>query len=127
MDAAPGAFAGPSAWQIVAALATVLGLLILALKLVRRLGWGGGDAASVRLRQVRKLGPRREIEAIELDGEVHTIYRRDGGLVVLRTEPAASWESRQAGAPPAPGAGVGRTLKALAAAAGGMARREPTP
>ena len=98
MDVGASTGAMPSFWQVAAALVAVLGLLVLALKALRRLQpHGAGDHA--RLLQVRRLGPKRDLEVLRVDDEVYTIYRHDGGLVLLRREACARWDARQAGSP----------------------------
>lgn len=118
MDVGASTGAMPSFWQVAAALVAVLGLLVLALKALRRLQpHGAGDHA--RLLQVRRLGPKRDLEVLRVDDEVYTIYRHDGGLVLLRREACARWDARQPEAPAAPAArALGRRLLALAAAGG---------
>lgn len=118
----------PSFWQVGAALLTVLALLVLALKGLGRLQ-RNQDGAGARLLQVRRLGPRRELEVLKVDGEVFTIYRRDSGLAVLKQESHEGYRARQAAAPAGkPGTSLGRRLLALAAAAGGAtASRPPNP
>lgn len=113
--------AGPSFWQVAAALVAVLGLLIVAMKFLRQLAPAGGPA-SARLRRCQRLGPKRELEALEIDGEVFTVYRHDGGLVLLKSEPTEAWEARQPADVSRSTAAVGRQLKAMVAVAGGLTR-----
>ena len=84
--------AGPSWWQAVGALAAVLALLLISMRLLSR--WhrpaGRNEAALIT---VWPLGPRREIQLVRLRDEVHYIYRHEGGLVVLSRQP---WDSYRA-------------------------------
>ncbi len=118
----PTALAGPSYWQVGAALLAVLGLIVVAMKGLQRLqGLAAGDD-EIRLLSVRRLGPRREIQRLRVGDAVHTIYRHDGAMVVLGAEP---WREASATAEPTPAAvdrPVGTRLRALIAAAGGRAR-----
>ncbi|MEZ4388749.1 MAG: hypothetical protein R3D98_14495 [Candidatus Krumholzibacteriia bacterium] len=125
MDALGSGAGLPSFWQVGAALVTVLALLVLALKLLGRCQRRPG-AEQARLLQVRRLGPRRELEVLLVDDEVYTIYRHDGGLAVLKHEPEASYAARRPEAAPQPTAAfLGRKLLALAASAGGSVRSVP--
>jgi flagellar biogenesis protein FliO len=130
MDPSASSLAGPSIWQVAAALLVVLGLLILAMKLLRRFGFGARGTDGARLLATRRLGPKRELEVLAVDDAVYTLYRHDGGLVVLKSEPREVYELRQPTPAPTAAAGaeaLGRRLRALAAAAGGAARRETAP
>ncbi len=117
----PAALDGPSLWQVGAALAAVLGLVVVAMKGLQRLQGLSGGEDDVRLLSVRRLGPRREVQRLRVGEAVHTIYRHDGAMVVLAQEP---W--RETVVPAAPVAGgtgsAGQRLRALAAAAGGRVR-----
>jgi hypothetical protein len=89
---------GPSWWQVAGALAAVLALLFLTLRLLSR--WHRTTAHDqAALLTVWPLGPRREIQIIRLYDEVHFVYRHEGGLVVLRREP---WESYRTGVEASP-------------------------
>ena len=111
---------GPGMWQAGLALAAVLGLLIVVLKVLQRFQTGSGDA-SVRLLSTQRLGPRREIQRLRVGDEVHTIYRHEGAMVVLRTEAFDTWEPVSTPAAAA-SAQFGKRLRQLAAAAGGRPR-----
>ena len=117
------ATAGAGLWQAGIALAAVLGLLIVVLKLLKRLQTGTGDA-SVRVLGVQRLGPRRELQQLRVGDDVHTIYRHEGAMVVLKTEDLGAWQATrpQTGAAPLQ---IGKKLRALAAAAGGRTRIAP--
>lgn len=122
----------PSFWQVAGALIAVLALLVLALKFLGRLQNGTGSQDRIRLLKVRRLGPKRDLETLQLDDEVFTIYRHDGGMVVLRQEPTAAHQAREPECGPSPAmagsvADLGRKLKALAAAAGGPSRPNSGP
>ena len=127
MDVAATGGSMPSFWQVAGAMVAVLALLVLALKFLGRLQNGGGGQDRVRLLRVRRLGPKRDLETLLLDDDVFTIYRHDGGMVVLRQEPLATHQARE---PETCGtqavatsvAGLGRKLMALAASAGGPTR-----
>ncbi len=93
-----GAFAsgsGMSWWQTVGGLVAVFGLLMLSLKLLGK--WnrrsGGSDSS---LLTVWHLGPKREIQVLKLGDQVHYIYRHDGSMVVLETEPLVDFEGKRA-------------------------------
>lgn len=111
-----------SFWQVAGALLTVLGLLVVALKVLNRFQRQRGNDRT-RLLQVRRLGPKRELEILQVDDQVFTLYRHDGGLVVLRCEDLAAHGARLTEEAPGPAATViGRKLRAMAAAAGTGAR-----
>jgi len=113
----------PSFWQVGAAMVTVLALLILALKFLGRLQNGRGAQDSVRLLKVRRLGPKRDLETLRVDDEVFTIYRHDGGMVLLRRESHVDYVEREPVVTPDTAvAGLGRKLMAMAASAGGSSR-----
>ena len=89
--------AGFSWWQTIGGLVIVFGLLILCLKLLGK--WSRRTVgAESRLLTVWNLGPKREIQLLRLGEEVHYIYRHDGSMVVLRTEPVATFEKNKAAA-----------------------------
>ncbi len=90
--------AGPGWLQAVGALAAVLALLLVSLRLLSR--WhrpAGRDEAA--LVAVWPLGPRREIQLVRLRDEVHYVYRHESGLVVLSRQP---WDSYRAATTQAP-------------------------
>ncbi len=86
---------GMSWWQTLGGLAAVFGLLLLSLKLLGK--WnrrsGGSDSS---LLTVWHLGPKREIQVLRLGDQVHYIYRHDGSMVILQTEPLVEFESKRA-------------------------------
>jgi hypothetical protein len=97
---AEGAFAadaGISWWQTVGGLVAVFGLLLLFLKLLGK--WnrrsGGADTS---LMTVWHLGPKREIQVLRLGDEVHYVYRHDGAMVTLRSEPLVDFEHSRSNA-----------------------------
>jgi flagellar biogenesis protein FliO len=95
--------AGPSYWQVGAALAAVLGLLVVVLKLLQRWQGAAGAGEAVRLLSVRRLGPRRELQVLQVGAKVHTIYRHDSAMVLLDSAPAAAPAvATVSGAEPAP-------------------------
>jgi len=115
-----------SFWQVAGALLTVLGLLVVALKVLNRFQRQQGSDRT-RILQVRRLGPRRELEVLQVDDDVYTLYRHDGGLAVLKCEAEAAYRARADADAPAPSATIlGRKLRAMAAAAGG-GTRSPAP
>jgi hypothetical protein len=100
MDAASGllgtaaapAWAGGGVpwWQGVGALLAVFALLILVLRLLGR--WqAGGRRRDVRLLAVVTLGRGRELQILRLREQVHYVYRQDGGLVLLESQPYAAY------------------------------------
>lgn len=82
---------GMSWWQTLGGLVVVFGLLIVSLKLLGRWNRRTGGAESTLL-TVWHLGPKREIQVLRLRDEVHYVYRHDGSMVVLRTEPLVDFE-----------------------------------
>jgi len=85
-SALPGALgsgSGFNIWQSMGGLAVVFGLLLLCLKLLGRFNRqrSGGQAA---LLTVWPLGPKREIQILRLEDEVHYIYKHEGSLVLLK-------------------------------------------
>lgn len=113
---------GPSYWQVGAALAAVLGLLVVVLRFLQRWQGAGGQGSDVKLLSVRRLGPRREVQVLRVGDRVHTIYRHDAAMVLLASEGQAEQAAAQPDPPAAP-APLGRRLRALVAAAGGTVRR----
>jgi flagellar biogenesis protein FliO len=118
----PAAIGGPSYWQVGAALAAVLGLVVVALKALQRLQGGGDQDAEVRLLSVRRLGPRRELQRLRVGDRVHTIYRHDGAMVVLRDDPWTPATVAETTPAPDAAAALGTRLRTLVASAGGRVR-----
>ncbi|MDY0110446.1 MAG: hypothetical protein RBT60_10975 [Candidatus Krumholzibacteria bacterium] len=117
---------GATPVQAIGAFMAVFVLLILALKLLQRWQPGHQRDASVRLLSVRRLGPRRELQTLRVGGEVHTLYRQDNALVLLKSEPWQAWADAAdlpAGGQPA----RQPRLLALAAAAGERLRSGRKP
>ncbi len=121
MDAANLA-PGPSYWQVGAALVAVLGLLVVVLKFLQR--WQGARAqgGDARLLSVRRLGPRRELQVLQVGEQIHTIYRHDSAMVLLGTEARVAHEAARPAPTVAP-APLHRRLLALVATSGGASRR----
>jgi len=94
---------GVSWWQTAGGLLLVFGLLIVCMKLLGRFQRRQAHGRAAVL-SVWNLGPRREMQILRLDDEVHTIYRHDGAMVVLKKESLAAWEASRGSAetPPAP-------------------------
>lgn len=111
---------GPSYWQVGAALVAVLGLLIVVLKFLQRWQRTDGAGGDVRLVSVRRLGPRRELQILQVGDEVHTLYRQESAMVVLKTESRIQHEAAALTAAPPPPP-LQQRLRALVAAAGGRA------
>lgn len=86
---------GISWWQTIGGLVLVFGLLIVSLRLLGKWNRRSGGTET-NLLTVWHLGPKREIQILRLVDEVHYIYRHDGSMVVLKTEPVADFESKQA-------------------------------
>ncbi len=99
-------------WQVVGGLAAVFGLLIVFLKFLARLPQAGGNARAGML-AVWAVGPRREVQVLRLQDEVHYLYRQDNALVHLRTEPLAAWQASRPHAEPTPEGGLPSRLRDL--------------
>ena len=93
-SAALAADGGMSWWQTVGGLVMVFGLLILFLKLLGKWNRRSGGSESSLL-AVWHLGPKREIQVLRLSERVHYIYRHDGSMVILQTEPLVEFESKR--------------------------------
>ena len=93
----PGAFTadtGMSWWQTLGGLAVVFGLLLVSLKLLGR--WNRRTGASESsLLTVWHLGPKKDIQVLRLEDQVHYIYRHDGAMVVLQTERLADYDGKR--------------------------------
>jgi hypothetical protein len=80
-------------WQTLGGLIVVFGLLLVSLKLLGK--WNrrtdGSDSSFVT---VWHLGPKKEIQVLRLEDQVHFIYRHDGSMVVLETQPLADFENK---------------------------------
>jgi hypothetical protein len=117
---------GPAVWQVFAALAGVLALLILVLRGLQRWQPGQRPDARVRLLSVQRLGPRRELQVLRVGDEVHTLYRQEGAMVVLGSRSWDSWSAVQDTAA-TPAINWKPRLRALVAVAGGRAREAASP
>ena len=106
--------AGPgiSWWQTAGCLVFVFWLLVISLKLLGRFQRRAvqGQAAVLT---VWNLGPRREIQVVRLEDQVHYIYRHDGAMVLLKQLPLSQWKEQAAdpgAAQPGLGAMLGRLM-----------------
>lgn len=117
---------GPAVWQVFAALAGVLALLILVLRALQRWQPGQRPDARVRLLSVQRLGPRRELQVLRVGDEVHTLYRQEGAMVLLGSRSWDSWSSVQDTAA-TPAINWKPSLRALVAVAGGRGRDAALP
>jgi len=123
MSSAGAATAVPSFWQVGLALVAVLGLLLVVLKFLQRLQTGSSQETAVRLLSVRRLGPRRELQILQVGDSVHTLYRHDGAMVVLDTQPlSATGDAGKPATGATPPSGSLPRLRALIAVAGGRVR-----
>ncbi len=96
-----GAFtadAGMSWWQTLGGLAVVFGLLLVSLKLLGRWNRRTG-AAETSMLTVWHLGPKKEIQVLRLEDQVHYIYRHDGAMVVLQTKRLVDFETERNNVP----------------------------
>jgi flagellar biogenesis protein FliO len=83
---------GFSWWQALGALLVVFALLLLVLRLLAR--WQSGSSSqALRLLKVVPLGRGRELQILRLRDRVHYLYRQDGALVLLESEPYATYRS----------------------------------
>lgn len=89
---------GFSWWQTLGGLALVFGLLMFCLRLLGRFQGSGGKSPA-NLLAVWSVGPKREVQALRLDDEVHYIYRHDGAMVLLKNQNFQEWEQSQAQKP----------------------------
>lgn len=89
---------GMSWWQTLGGLAVVFGLLLVSLKLLGRWNRRTG-AAETSLLTVWHLGPKKEIQVLRLEDQVHYIYRHDGAMVVLQTESLRDFETKRNNVP----------------------------
>jgi len=88
---------GISWWQTLGGLAAVFGLLIVSLKFLGK--WNRRSGAShSSLLTVWHLGPKREIQLLRVGDQVHYIYRHDGAMVALKTEPLHEFENTRSDA-----------------------------
>jgi flagellar biogenesis protein FliO len=99
-------------WQVVGGLAAVFGLLIVFLKFLGRLPQAGGNARAGLL-AVWMVGPRREVQVLRLQDEVHYLYRHDNAIVHLRSEPLAAWQANRNQADPPREGGLAARLRDL--------------
>ena len=117
---------GPSFWQVGSALVAVLALLVVVLKFLQRWQRTDGTGADVRVLSVRRLGPRRELQVLRVGDEVHTLYRHEAAMVLLKTESLAGHQTAAATVATPALPPLHRRLRALVGAAGGStATTEP--
>jgi len=77
-------------WQTIGGSLVVFVLLLLCLRLLVR--WhrpGGRQRASIL--EVWPLGPRREIQIVRLQDDVHYIYRHENAMVLLKRQDHAAY------------------------------------
>lgn len=116
-------FGGGMPWSALGAMAAVFALLLLGLRALRRWQPAACRKTAVTLLAVRRLGPRREVQELRVGDLVHTLYRQDGAMVLLRSEP---WSERavEAGGEAMAEAGVHRPrLFAMLGVSGGSVRK----
>ncbi len=87
-------------WQAMGSLMIVLGLLLLCLKLLGKWNHRQSGGASARVLAVWPLGPKREIQVLQLGDDVHYIYRHESAMVLLRQESLTSYEANRETADP---------------------------
>jgi flagellar biogenesis protein FliO len=104
---------GASWWQTLGGMLVVFTLLILSLKALGRFQRRGGRSHAAVL-DVWHLGPKREIQILQMGQDVHYVYRHDNAMVLLKQMTLAE-HRREHGAPQADDA-------APAAAGGWLAR-----
>ncbi len=86
---------GGGSWlQTIGGLLVVFALLILSLKFLGRFNRLRGRSEAEVL-NVWNLGPRREIQVLRLQDEVHFIYRHDGAMVPLKQVTLADYRARE--------------------------------
>ena len=107
----PAAGGSYSMWQSIGGLVAVFGLLIVSLKFLGRFQRRGASR-NVSILAVWALGPRREIQVLRLETEVHYIYRCEGSMVLLKQESLDQWEAQRA-ADPQTGPNAGRLSSLL--------------
>lgn len=88
-----GAGSSVSWWQTLGGLIVVFGLLLISLKMLNK--WNrrtaGNDSSFLT---VWHLGPKKEIQVLRLEDQVHFIYRHDGSMVVLQTQTLGDFENK---------------------------------
>ncbi|MBU2503292.1 hypothetical protein KJ682_18330 [bacterium] len=85
---------GGGSWlQTIGGLLVVFALLILSLKFLGRFNRLRGRTEAEVL-NVWNLGPRREIQVLRLQDEVHFIYRHDGAMVPLKQITLAEYRAQ---------------------------------
>jgi len=84
---------GSAWWQTLGGLLAVFGLLMLCLKLLGKWNRRQGSAAASVL-TVWSLGPKREIQVLRLEDEVHFIYRHENAMVLLKQESLAEYQAQ---------------------------------
>ena len=86
---------GFSLWQALGGLVLVFGLLLVALRLLGRFSQARQHDQTALL-AVWSLGPRREIQVLKLQDQVHYIYRHDGAMVLLKEQSLDDWQREAA-------------------------------
>lgn len=95
LSEALGGGQGASLWQTAGGLLAVFCLLIVSLKFLGK--WQRRSSQSkASMVTVWNIGPRREIQVLRMEDEVHYIYRHDGAMVLLKNVPNSVWEASQA-------------------------------
>ncbi len=83
---------GTSWWQTMGGLLVVFGLLFITLKLLGKINRSKSGTSQTSLLAVWNLGPKREIQVLQLGQEVHYIYRHDGAMVPLKMQSLTDWK-----------------------------------
>jgi hypothetical protein len=81
-------------WQTVGGSLVVFVLLLLCLRLLSR-WYRPGRHGQASLLAVWSLGPRREIQILRLQDDVHYIYRHENALVLLKRQAHADYLATQ--------------------------------
>jgi len=117
-SAGPLSGSGFSLWQTLGGLVAVFALLLLSLRLLGRFNQRRQHDQSALL-TVWNLGPRREIQVLKLQDQVHYIYRHDGAMVLLKQDSLEDWQrvESELNAGQAP---HGRTLARIFSGDGGV-------
>lgn len=106
-------------WQMAGAMAVVFALLMLVLKGLQRWRPGMRRDRDVRLLSVHRLGPKRELQRLRVGDVVHTLYRQEGAMVQLGSEPWTPACDVRTDQCKTAGSTLARRLKGWMATAGG--------